>query len=441
VEQLSREDIAACLRVLARAAADPTDHELAPVHSAVDLAYRAVKKQRRGARREQRREHDRSLLATAARFQAEVPPVRALPAVVPTPPTGRLRGLRRCYVCKASYQDIDAEYHMLCAPCAAENMQRRHARADLTDRRAIVTGGRIKIGFHTALKLLRDGAQVLVTTRFPHDAARRYAAVPDAAEWHDRLWIHGVDFLDLPGVLGLVEAVRDRWGSLDMLVNNAAQTLSRPPEYHREVRAAEALPPPAMLAVTRGGPLAALSLVDLAMFPAGARDETGEQLDLRERNSWVLGVDEISPREWLEVHVINGFVPFLLTGQLRQLLAASPHPDRYVIQVSAMEGSFARERKTPRHPHTNMAKAGLNMLTRTVADEYAAQGIYMSSVDTGWVTDERPHPAKQAQRAQGFRPPLDVIDGAARVYDPIVRGVAGEPVYGCFLKDYRVAPW
>jgi NAD(P)-dependent dehydrogenase (short-subunit alcohol dehydrogenase family) len=352
-----------------------------------------------------------------------------------------LRGQRRCYVCKSLYRDVDVEYHMLCPPCAAENTLRRHARADLTGRRAIVTGGRIKIGFHAALKLLRDGAHVLVTTRFPNDAARRYAAVPDAAEWTDRLWIHGVDFLDLPGVVGLVDAVGDRWGSLDILVNNAAQTLSRPPEYHREVRAAEALPPPAIVSITGGGAPTALSLVDSAMFPAGARDETGEPLDLRERNSWVLGVDQVSPREWLEVHVVNAFVPFLLTGRLRPLLAASPHPDRYVVQVSAMEGSFAREHKTPRHPHTNMAKAGLNMLTRTVAKEYAAHGIYMSSVDTGWVTDERPHPAKQAHRAAGFRPPLDVVDGAARVYDPILRGVAGEPVYGCFLKDYKMAPW
>jgi NAD(P)-dependent dehydrogenase (short-subunit alcohol dehydrogenase family) len=178
-----------------------------------------------------------------------------------------------------------------------------------------------------------------------------------------------------------------------------------------------------------------------ALFPAGLRDETGEPLDLRDTNSWVLGVGEVSPAEWLETHVVGAFVPFLLTGQLRPQLAASPRPDRYVVQVSAMEGSFSRRGKTPRHPHTNMAKAALNMLTRTVADEYAAEGIYMSSVDTGWVTDERPHPAKTAGRDNGFRPPLDVVDGAARVYDPIVRGIGGSPVHGVFLKDYREVPW
>jgi NAD(P)-dependent dehydrogenase (short-subunit alcohol dehydrogenase family) len=446
VEPLSASDIATCLKVLAMVAQVPADPDLAEVRDAVDLAYRSGKKQRKVARRDERREHDRALVATARRFREELPSTG----------TGKdrerfatgLLGGRRCYVCKESYRELDSDYHMLCPACAAENAERRAARADLTGRRAVVTGGRIKIGFHTALKLLRDGASVLVTTRFPNDAARRYAAVPDAEQWLDRLWIHGVDFLDLPGVFGLVDAVRDRWGSLDILINNAAQTIHRPPEYHHEVRAAEAEPLlglPAAVAVTgdathaAGQAVATRSTLDL--FPAALRDETGEQLDLRDTNSWTLRVGEVTPREWLEVHVVNAYAPFLLTGQLRPMLAAADHPDRYVVQVSAMEGSFSRASKTARHPHTNMAKAGLNMLTRTVAGEYAAEGIYMCSVDTGWVTDERPHPSKQAERAAGFRPPLDVIDGAARVYDPIVRGVGGDPAYGVFLKDYREVPW
>ncbi|GAA1784173.1 SDR family NAD(P)-dependent oxidoreductase [Luedemannella flava] len=445
MEPLSATDIAACLKILARVAEDPADPILSEVRQAVDHAYRAGKKHRKATRRDERREHDHAVVATARRFTDEIPSPDA-PAADRF--TSGLRGGRRCYVCKDSYRDLDSEYHMLCPSCAAENAERRYARCDLTGRRAVVTGGRIKIGFHTALKLLRDGAEVLVTTRFPNDAARRFAAVSDASDWLDRLWIHGVDFIDLPGVLGLVDAVRERWGQLDILVNNAAQTIARPVEYHREVRAAERAPLmglPASVTVT-GGPggdqtraVAVRSALEL--FPATLRDETGEPLDLRDTNSWTLRVGEVSPREWLEVHVINGFVPFLLTGQLRDLLVESKHPDRYVVQVSAMEGSFSRAAKTARHPHTNMAKAGLNMLTRTVAAEYAADGIYMCSVDTGWVTDERPHPSKQAERAAGFRPPLDVIDGAARVYDPIVRGVRGEPAYGVFLKDYREVAW
>jgi NAD(P)-dependent dehydrogenase (short-subunit alcohol dehydrogenase family) len=287
-----------------------------------------------------------------------------------------------------------------------------------------------------------------VTTRFPHDAARRYAALPDAGDWSHRLHVHGVDFLDLAGVLDLADAAGRRWDHLDILVNNAAQTLHRPAAYHREVRAAELLPltGPAAAITTTAAPArpdGAVVLPDLAqaLFPAGRTDETGQPLDLREVNSWTLHARDVSPREWLEVHVVNAFVPFLLTSRLRPLLAAAPHPVRHVVQVSAMEGSFSRENKTERHPHTNMAKAALNMLTRTLADDFHRDGILMNSVDTGWVTDERPHPDKQAQREAGFRPPLDVIDGAARVYDPIVRAETGDPVHGAFLKDYRQVAW
>jgi NAD(P)-dependent dehydrogenase (short-subunit alcohol dehydrogenase family) len=443
-------DLAACLRVLGLAAERPDDPALAAVTAAVDRAYRAGKKRRKADRLAARRAHNRALMAGARRYREEVPPVTpgAAPGAEQTARTEReLRGSRRCYVCKNLYTRIDAEYHMLCPPCAAENLANRNARADLTGRRAVVTGGRIKIGFHTALKLLRDGASVLVTTRFPADAARRFASVPDAPDWLDRLWVHGVDLLDLGEVVGLVEAVRERWGELDILVNNAAQTIRRPAGYHREVRAAEADPLRGLAAAVertdgrRAGTGADLVPSADALFPPGLRDESGEPLDLRGTNSWALHVDEVTPAEWLETHVVNAFVPFLLTGQLRAQLAKSRFPDRYVVQVSAMEGSFSRPTKTPRHPHTNMAKAALNMLTRTVAAEYAADGIYMSSVDTGWVTDERPHPGKTAERAAGFRPPLDVVDGAARVYDPVVRGVGGAPVYGVFLKDYRQVRW
>ncbi|MEV0400369.1 SDR family NAD(P)-dependent oxidoreductase [Actinoallomurus sp. NPDC050550] len=464
------------------------------------------------------------------------------PGLRPGPPGDRTAGsgrllvkARRCYVCKAHYRLMHPEYHLLCPACAEENLARRDARCDLRGRRAIVTGGRVKIGFQLALKLLRDGAEVLVTTRFPRDAARRFAAVPDAGDWLDRLRVHGVDLLDLAAVAGLLEAAHREFPSLDILVNNAAQTIRRPAAYHREVRTAEhdpltglaaridvtdaatvggasvpfgpapaigasmllgpattpgapspphpgaapgapslphapaapgafprPRPPvgpgaPSLSEAGTGEPVPVAGLPDRspdgmtavaawddtleALFPAGRTDETGQPLDLRDINSWSLRLHEVDPAEWLEVHLVNSFAPFLLTSRLRGLLEASPWPDRYVVQVSAMEGSFSRGHKTVRHPHTNMAKAALNMLTRTAAADYAASGVYMTSVDTGWVTDERPHPDKAVQREAGFRPPLDVIDGAARVYDPIVRGVGGERLSGLFLKDYRPVDW
>ncbi|WP_245682097.1 SDR family oxidoreductase [Actinomadura kijaniata] len=449
-------EIETCLRVLARArGTDPDDPRWRPVHEAAAQLYRSGKKARKAARLDERRRHDREALAQSARFREqdpgfERPAVEAPAAGTPRGEARRLRADRRCYVCKQPYREVHPDYHLMCPGCAAENVARRHARCDLRGRRALLTGGRIKIGFWTALKMLRDGAEVMVTTRFPHDAARRFAAVPDSAEWLHRLHVHGVDLLDLPGVARLLETVHERFDHLDILVNNAAQTIRRPAAYHREVRAAEAEPlagTAARIALTGGdgapGGTPALPVpADEALFPAGRVDETGQPLDLRDRNSWVLRLHEVDPAEWLEVQMVNAFAPFLLTSRLRGLMEASPFPDRYVVQVSAMEGSFSRRGKTVRHPHTNMAKAALNMLTRTSAADYAASGIHMTSVDTGWVTDERPHPSKQAQRAVGFRPPLDVIDGAARVYDPVVRGVGGgERLSGLFLKDYRPVEW
>ncbi|MFC4005871.1 SDR family NAD(P)-dependent oxidoreductase [Nonomuraea purpurea] len=470
-------EVETCLRVMAQArAADPADPRWAAVHEAAAHLYRTGKKTRKAARHAERRRRDHEATAATARYREQDPSPSTGPrdqagSAEPDPPGNQsaptrrsLVGTRRCYVCKSAYQQVHPEYHLLCPDCAEENLARRHARCDLRGRRAIVTGGRVKIGFQLTLKLLRDGADVLVTTRFPRDAARRLAAVPDAEAWLDRVHVHGVDLLDLAAVAGLLESVQRRFSHLDLLVNNAAQTIRRPAVYHREVRAAERAPLRGLAAqidvadVSGTAAPAVTAPSDSArtphgqavtrredalevLFPAGQTDETGQPLDLRDRNSWSLRLHEVDPAEWLEVQLVNSFAPFLLTSRLRGLLEASPWPDRYVVQVSAMEGSFSREQKTVRHPHTNMAKAALNMLTRTAAADYAASGIYMNSVDTGWVTDERPHPDKTAQREAGFRPPLDVIDGAARVYDPIVRGVGGERVSGLFLKDYRPVDW
>lgn len=237
--------------------------------------------------------------------------------------TGPLIRARRCYVCKTAYRQVNADYHMMCPPCATENRTRRHARCDLTGRTAAVTCGRIKIGFHTAVKLLRDGASVIVTTRFPRDAARRYTALLDFPAWADRLYVHGLDLLDLAATLNFVAVAGRRFTGLDILINNAAQTVHRPAAYHREVRAGESAPLRGLAArvalgaaptgpVTPDGP----ALMD-AMFPTDRRDETGEPLDLRAVNSWLLRDADVTPYEWLRVHVVNAFAPFLLTSRLR----------------------------------------------------------------------------------------------------------------------------
>lgn len=375
-------------------------------------------------------------------------------------PVGQYTAPRRCYVCKQHFQEVDPFYHLLCPECARDNARRRGARADLTGRRALVTGGRVKIGFQLALMLLRDGAEVMVTSRFPHDTVQRFRSAPGAAGWLDRLTVLAVDLRDPRQVIGLCDGLAAAGEPLDILVNNAAQTVRRPPESYalladgeraalppgpgRPVRVAPGFQPMPVLTaawttarIEGARPIPATP----ARVLAGEADEAGLLPDSSPVNSWSAALGQLDPAELLETHLINALAPALLCDRLLPLLLASPRPRRYIVNVTAVEGRFAVWKKTPRHPHTNMAKAALNMLTRTSADDLAERGVYLCSVDTGWITDENPAPKKARIAGRGFRTPLDIVDGAARVYDPVLRGEAGDPVWGVFLKDYREAAW
>ncbi|MFD0549134.1 SDR family NAD(P)-dependent oxidoreductase [Streptomyces rectiviolaceus] len=381
-----------------------------------------------------------------------------LVAEAPVGAAGVFRRPRPCYVCKASYRQVDSFYHRLCPACAADNRARRALGTDLSGRRALLTGGRVKIGFQLALMMLRDGAELLVTSRFPHDTERRFRAVPGSEKWLDRLTVLAVDLRDPRQVLGLCEELRHEGEPLDILVNNAAQTVRRPPESYAALAAGESAELPAGARGAPGfRPMRALQGTDAtqgalalilreADLPRGSdllreADEAGLLPDPSPENSWSARLGDLDPAEVLETQLVNALAPALLCDRLLPLLLSSPRPRTYIVNVTAVEGRFAVRNKTAGHPHTNMAKAALNMLTRTSAAELAERGVHMCAVDTGWITDENPAPKKDRIAGAGFRTPLDVVDGAARIYDPIVRGEAGAPVSGVFLKDYEEAEW
>ena len=501
---ISEDDVRTCVRVLQAIEADRSRltrltqeqrRELLTLAGLVAKPERhdlvKMAKAFRRAEREAAKEHDRKAIEQAGlRVQRRSAVFAPLWLEPPKPEDiddrPRLNKERDCYVCKQPFSKVHRYYDSMCEPCGDFNYAKREQSADLSGHYAVVTGARVKIGYQASLKLLRAGAHVIVTTRFPIDAADRYSKEADFAGFRPRLQIHGLDLRHTPSVELFSRFLAERLPRLDYILNNACQTVRRPAGFFehllaREAESIAALPADlrsvlaghdelrAMLAGSHAqapGVLTAESqysqgegLVHSAalsqrryldedyrggesLFPAHRYDEDRQQVDLREMNSWRLRMHEVATPELLEVQLVNAVAPYILNARLKPLMLRTQGAHKHIVNVSAIEGQFYRATKTDKHAHTNMAKAALNMMTRTSAPDFVKDGIHMNAVDTGWITDEDPavHAARKAEA--GFSPPLDIIDGAARIVDPIFAGqLTGEHVWGQFLKDYKPAPW
>lgn len=426
------------------------------------------------------------LLALAQNVFYRHPALTGDPFVASTINIAREPALQKphpCYVCKQPYTHTHFFYRALCPRCGDLNYRKRAIPAALSGRIALVTGARVKIGYATALRLLRAGALVLATTRFPHDAAQRYSSEPDFPVWQDRLHIYGLDFRYLPVLERFVQHLHASYPALDILINNAAQTVRRSLDYYApllpyEQERLEALPPTQQTLVRRSHeslpptPFVASSaswlalsanvstsqlapgipalpinhahpLQQVARLPLAPNAQAGHeiQIEASKQNSWTLPFNEIDLTEFLEVQTINVTTPFLLVSHLHPLLCRSQFAPRFIVNVSAIEGQFANT-KLGTHVHTNMAKAALNMLTHTAAAQLARDGILMNSVDPGWISQQAPQADPQRWERLQQQLPLDLIDAAARVCDPIFTSISsGETPAGHFYKDYHQTSW
>lgn len=335
--------------------------------------------------------------------------------------------MRICLICRRR----NIEHYGICPECQTMNDRMRGAFCDLSGRTALVTGGRIKIGYAVCMRLLRQGASVIAVTRYPRSAMEAYMREPDYDEFRDRLSVIGFDLMRVDRIPELIETVKSLCGGrLDILVNNAAQTVKKSNDYYAALTAHEA----------------ALQIESTAMYPIAMPDSARsimpsiQAVDYGEtasNNSWVRKCEDISPQELLEVQLINVTAPFMLTSSLRQCLAYNQTVNTFVINVSSVEGRFNTKQKLARHVHTNMAKASLNMMTHSIASDFARDRIFVYSCDPGWVSNQFP---PEYEISQGFEPYLSYEDGAARVLYPITLHLHDDKIKdsGVFYKDYRI---
>jgi NAD(P)-dependent dehydrogenase (short-subunit alcohol dehydrogenase family) len=439
----------ACMKVLGMVKDDPNQvPDLELMKGLISKVYKNARKERRKETEIQRLQEDLSTKQQTYIFHYQTGKPEEFSA--PDDESLLLNKSTGCYACGTRFHEIHPFYHRLCPDCATIQLSKREQRSDLTGRVAVVTGGRIKVGFATALKLLRDGATVVVTTRFPNDALMAFSEEPDFDDWKERLILYGLDLRNLKSIDAFVDYLFAHFDALDILVNNAAQTIKYDTAYYSQLLKREQESSKLLTAesnrIKKAGELSEADA--LALLP-GASSEVitktdifNQPLDERAHNSWTATLSEVSTVELLEVNVINNIAPFMLNSRLKPLMEKSSFPTRFIINVTSSEGQFSYSRKTIFHPHTNMTKAALNMMTRTSAEDFARSAILMNSVDVGWVSTGNPIEKKERLAEQGHVMPLDIHDAASRIFDPIAMALNSEVnLWGKLFKNYKVVDW
>lgn len=355
---------------------------------------------------------------------------------------------KNCYCCNESFKSAHFFYNRICPTCAEINYEKRSQKMDLTNQVAIITGCRVKVGYSTTLTMLRAGATVIGTTRFPGSALAEFKKEPDYVQWKDQLSIYGLDLRDLKQIDVFIAHFKQQHDRLEILINNAAQTIRYPDHYYtpliaQEVKLLDAfqnesIVPNATAVASDLKQLETNSVPSLTEIPL---TRFGQPIDDRDKTSWNSKLEEVSLMELLEVNLINQIAPYHLIKALKPLMINSNFEKRHIINVTSSEGIFSYNNKTAYHPHTNMTKASLNMMTRTSAIDFAKEGIFMNSIDVGWISTGAKETLRKKQFDQAYVPPLDSVDGASRIMDPIYKVIQGECIVGELIKNYKKHEW
>ncbi|WP_299883216.1 SDR family oxidoreductase [uncultured Lacinutrix sp.] len=438
-----------CLKVLTELKENPLDNpDNQKFGALISKIHKRAKKQNRSSSYKFKKGHDLEILKNSKIAQNALNNVSEYDGLKQKEQFYQTINIpKNCYSCNKSYNQVHSFYSRLCPDCSEINYENRFKKADLTSRNVIITGGRVKIGYATALRFLRCNANVLVTTRFPASALNLFKEEKDYETWSKNLIVYGLDLKHLKSVELFIEYYKSNYESLDILINNAAQTIKYSDQYYIPIIKKEQMllsnfnEPQKLIEnktplMQKDKALASVKDIDLKL------NRFGQPVDLSTKNSWNSTLDEISMYELVEVNLINQISPYFLIKELTPLIKASRFEQKFIINVTSSEGQFSYANKTVFHPHTNMTKAALNMLTRTSAKQYEDYNIYMNAVDVGWVSTGAIESLREKQYEQGYIPPLDPVDGASRVIHPIIESLTNNNIFvGKLLKNYREENW
>ncbi|MEF9477775.1 SDR family oxidoreductase [Chryseobacterium sp. 1B4] len=449
-QKFSNEEWETCLKVLNALKENPfLNPDNQTFSGLITKIHKSAKKQSRHENYSEMKSHDlavnsnsvlmqKALAGVSAFYDDEKEEVKFTKLQIP----------KNCYCCNQSYQYAHSFYSRLCPACAEENYEKRFETADLTGRNVILTGGRVKVGFATALKVLRSGANLVLTTRFPALAMELMQQEADYDNWKDRLWIYGLDLRNLKAIQDFINFYQFNFDTLDILINNAAQTIKYPDEYYLPIIKREKEKLVEFKNIHTLIPNQTEISSETTKLEYAHNEETqvaltrfGQPVDNREKTSWNSTLEEVSLYELVEVNLINHIAPYFLIKELKPLMKSSAFKEKFIINVTSSEGIFSYGNKTIFHPHTNMTKAALNMMTLTSAKEFENDQIYMSAVDVGWISTGAKESLRKKQFEMGYIPPLDSVDGAARILHPVMEGIKGNYFSGVLLKNYKVHTW